>query len=87
MSVVGQSYQNVEVIVIDGGSTDGTVEFLRDHEAEISVWLSEPDTGPYDAMNKGVENSRGDWVYFLGVDDLLVNCLHKIFRKKLITIR
>ncbi len=70
-SVAGQSYPNIEYIVIDGGSTDGTVDILRQHEADIAYWVSEPDRGIYDAFNKGARHATGDYVQFLGSDDFL----------------
>ncbi len=68
-SVVNQSYKNVEYIVIDGGSDDGTLDIIRKYEARISYWISEPDRGIYDAMNKGIEKASGDVVAFLNSDD------------------
>ncbi len=53
-SVLRQSYRNLEFIIIDGGSTDGTVEIIKKYENEVSKWISEPDTGIYDALNKGI---------------------------------
>jgi putative colanic acid biosynthesis glycosyltransferase len=67
--VQGQTYANVEHIIIDGGSTDGTAEVLRRNDAEVDYWISEADMGIYDAMNKGVEAAAGEWIYFLGADD------------------
>ena len=77
-SVVNQPYQNRELIIIDGGSTDGTLEVIRRFESAISFWASEPDEGIYDAMNKGIRAATGDWLYFLGADDILVYGLHRI---------
>ena len=71
-SVWQQSFQSREVLVIDGGSTDGTAAFLKANEARIDYWVSEPDSGIYDAMNKGVEKAWGKWIYFLGSDDQLM---------------
>lgn len=68
-SVVGQSYPNVEYIVIDGGSTDGTMSIVRRYEEKIDVVVSEPDKGIYDAMNKGLGLATGDLVSFLNSDD------------------
>jgi putative colanic acid biosynthesis glycosyltransferase len=59
----------VETIVIDGASTDGTREWLETQRSWLGVLVSEPDSGVYDAMNKGVAAARGDWVLFLGADD------------------
>lgn len=68
-SLAGQTYPCRELIVIDGGSSDGTVELLRRRQAEIAYWSSEPDAGIYDALNKGIAAARGEWLYFLGADD------------------
>lgn len=54
LSVIRQDYPNIEYIVIDGGSTDGTVDMIRKYEDQIAYWVSEPDAGIYDAMNKGI---------------------------------
>ncbi len=64
-----QSYTNKEHIIIDGGSTDGTLEVLQRKDAEVDYWLSETDAGIYDAMNKGIDATTGEWIYFSGVDD------------------
>jgi glycosyltransferase involved in cell wall biosynthesis len=72
-SVVMQSYVNVELIVIDGGSTDGTVDLIKENQASISYWISEPDRGIYNAWNKGLEKATGDWISFLGADDYFWN--------------
>jgi glycosyltransferase involved in cell wall biosynthesis len=77
-SVVTQSYSNVEYLIIDGGSNDETLEILREKESDIDYWVSESDKGIYDAMNKGISLAHGDWIYFLGADDILVNCLHHV---------
>ncbi|MCK5617135.1 glycosyltransferase [Candidatus Pacearchaeota archaeon] len=68
-SVVGQSYNNIEYIVIDGGSTDGTIDILKKYKDFISRQISEPDAGIYDAMNKGVMFASGDVIGFLNADD------------------
>lgn len=70
-SVFAQRGVRLEYVVIDGGSTDGTVEILRRHEARITCWISEPDRGIGDAMNKGVARARGEWLLFLHADDYL----------------
>lgn len=70
-SVALQGYANKELIVVDGGSTDGTVELLRENDQKIDCWISEPDSGIYDAWNKGLQRARGDWICFLGADDFL----------------
>lgn len=68
-SVIDQSYQNVEYIVIDGASSDNTLEIISRYESAIDYWLSEPDKGIADAMNKGIALSTGDFVIFLHADD------------------
>lgn len=70
-SVVAQEYPCVELIVIDGGSTDGSQEIVLDYGERITFFLSEKDTGIYDAMNKGIDKATGDWLFFLGSDDTL----------------
>lgn len=72
-SVAGQTLPGVEHHVIDGGSTDGTVDLLRSWDRRLASWTSEPDRGIYDAMNKGVVRARGEWLYFLGADDALAS--------------
>ena len=67
-----QDFQNIELIIFDGNSIDKTVELLRKHEKMISYWQSEPDEGVYDAMNKALKKATGDWYYFLGIDDVLM---------------
>ncbi len=69
-SVLSQEYDSFEYILVDGASTDGTLDILRAHDRAIR-WISEPDRGIYDAMNKGLAMARGHWIYFLGVDDRL----------------
>jgi glycosyltransferase involved in cell wall biosynthesis len=64
-----QDYPNVEHIVIDAASNDGTVDILRQRSAAIEQWISEPDKGIFDAWNKGVDLARGGWIAFLGSDD------------------
>jgi len=69
-SVASQTYENVEYIIVDGASTDGTQDVVRKHEKLIAKWVSEPDRGIYDAMNKGVSMATGDVVGFLNADDV-----------------
>jgi glycosyltransferase involved in cell wall biosynthesis len=70
-SVLNQPCSRIELVVIDGGSTDGTVDVIREYGDRIASWVSEPDRGVYDAMNKGVLHGTGRWYYFLGADDTL----------------
>lgn len=81
-SVINQTYPNVEYIVIDGGSTDGTLDIIRKYEQAIDYWVSEKDAGIYDAMNKGVSLANGGWIYFLGADDKIFskNTFGTVFR-------
>ena len=72
-SVTAQTFHDYEFIVIDGASTDGTVEFLNSHKEFFSVLISEPDTGIYNAWNKALKHARGEWVVFLGADDILAD--------------
>ena len=71
-SVINQPYENLEYLVIDGGSNDGTLGILNRYSDELDYWLSEPDQGIYHAMNKGWNLSRGEFVYYLGADDALI---------------
>ena len=68
-SVLLQDYPNIEHIVMDGGSSDGTVDVLRQYEDRIALWRSEPDRGIYNAWNKALVEARGEWICFLGADD------------------
>jgi len=70
-SVIDQSSDDMEFLVIDGGSTDGTLDILRRYDAVLDLWVSEPDNGIYDAFNKGVALAKGEWVIFLGAGDRL----------------
>ncbi|WP_353721891.1 glycosyltransferase family 2 protein [Dyadobacter sp. 676] len=72
-SVVNQTYGNIEYIVLDGLSTDGTLDIIRKYDDRIALWKSESDRGIFDAMNKGLDLATGDWVYFLGCDDVLAS--------------
>lgn len=69
-SILGQTYSDYEYIVIDGGSTDGTVDILKQYDGRVN-WISEPDKGIYDAFNKGVMRATGEYIYFIGADDML----------------
>lgn len=69
LSVINQSYPNIEYIVIDGASTDGTVEIIKRYTGRLSRFVSEPDHGIYDAMNKGLALATGDFVLFMNSGD------------------
>lgn len=71
-SVRNQNYKNLEFIVIDGGSVDGTVDIIMQNTDIINYWISEKDSGIYCAWNKGLRVSSGDWLCFLGADDVLL---------------
>lgn len=68
-SIIGQSYQNIEYIVIDGASTDGTLEVIRQFEEKIDLWISEPDLGTADAASKAIGHATGDLIFWLSADD------------------
>jgi len=68
-SVLDQSFDSIEYIVIDGGSTDGTLEIIRDYEAELTTWICEPDDGISDAFNKGIRRATGDLVGLINAGD------------------
>ena len=70
LSILNQKYKNLELIVIDGGSTDGTLEILKKYADHFSVFLSEKDGGMYYAINKGINLSSGDIIAWLNADDL-----------------
>lgn len=72
-SVVGQTYDNVEYIIIDGASTDGTLSIIEQYENAIDYWVSEPDCGIYDAFNKAIDVAHGDYYVIVGSDDELFN--------------
>ncbi len=70
-SIVGQTYPHIEYLIIDGASNDGTQEIIKRYEAEVNYWVSEPDKGLYDAMNKGLKQATGDYVWFINAGDAL----------------
>ena len=69
LSVLSQTYQDIEYIIIDGGSTDGTVDIIHKYSERLFYWISEPDKGIYDAMNKGMDRATGSWINFMNAGD------------------
>lgn len=63
----------VELVIVDGNSSDNTIQVLQQHSNAIDYWCSEPDAGIYDAMNKAIKLAKGQWLYFMGVDDSLLD--------------
>jgi len=80
-SVKSQNYSNIEYIVIDGESTDGTLDVIKQNDSIINKWISEKDKGIYDAMNKGINLANGDYIWFLNGGDMIYsdNTLNEIF--------
>ena len=81
-SVITQTYSNLQYIIIDGGSTDGTVDIIKKYADKIDYWVSEPDSGIYYAMNKGIAIADGDWINFMNAGDYFVdrNVIEQIFQ-------
>lgn len=72
-SVVGQSFRDFEYIIIDGGSTDGSIEVIKEYAGKVDYWVSEPDKGIYHAMNKGVLQAHGEYLNFMNSGDEFYN--------------
>ncbi len=87
-SVLNQIYENIEYIIIDGASTDNTVPIITKYKSRIGFFLSEPDSGMYEAMNKGIKAATGDILYFLNSDDVfydkyVIENVVKMFKKNI----
>lgn len=80
-SAMDQSYRNFELVIVDGGSKDKTLEIAEQFRSRIGTLISEPDKGIYDAMNKGIKAARGEWIYFLNAGDRFYSkdTLHNLF--------
>lgn len=79
LSIIKQGYPNLEYIIIDGGSTDGTVDVIKKYESQLAYWVSEPDKGMYHAIQKGFEHSTGEIMCWLNSDDVFFDkCLFAI---------
>jgi glycosyltransferase involved in cell wall biosynthesis len=72
-SVLDQSFTDIEYIIVDGASTDGSLDVIKKYEKSLNKWASEPDKGIYDAMNKGLKMATGEYVLFLNAGDILYN--------------
>ncbi|MDA6068800.1 glycosyltransferase [Flavobacterium sp. AC] len=84
LSVINQGYEDYEYIIIDGVSTDGTIDIIKKYEDKISYWVSEPDKGIYDAMNKGISKASGVLIGMINADDWYENnAIEKIANKYL----
>jgi glycosyltransferase involved in cell wall biosynthesis len=82
-SILDQTYPHIEYIIIDGASTDGTIDIIKKYELKIGRWISEPDTGLYHAMNKGIDLATGEYLWFINAGDQLYDhhIVEKIFLK------
>ncbi len=71
-SVVNQTYTNIEYLIVDGASKDGTLDIIQKYESKITKWISEPDKGLYDAMNKAIDLATGDFLWFMNTGDQIL---------------
>ena len=85
-SVIQQTFRDFEFIVIDGGSTDGSIDVLQEYDAKINYWVSEPDGGIYQGMNKGIKKATGEYLNFMNSGDCFYNdkVLQHVFDKQLV---
>lgn len=74
-SIIEQKYDNKEIIVIDGGSTDGTISILQKYKHQLDVFISEQDKGIFDAMNKAIKKASGDWIIFINSGDYFIDSM------------
>ncbi len=82
LSVLNQSYSNIELIVIDGGSSDNSVDIIKKYQSHIFYWISEKDNGQTDAINKGLSKANGEYVCYLNSDDAYIgDAFEEIFKK------
>ena len=84
-SILPCKNEDVELIIIDGRSTDGTVDIIKKYEKVVDYWISEKDEGIYDAWNKGIEVANGKWIMFLGADDILLPNAIKNYNQLIMT--
>lgn len=84
-SIITQSFKDYEFIVIDGNSADGSIGIIKQYEPHIDYWVSEPDSGIYNAMNKGIRKATGDYLYFLNSGDVFASkeVLNEVFSNEL----
>ncbi len=82
-SIINQTYGNIEYIIIDGGSTDGTFDIIKKYEKKIDYWVSEKDKGTFDAMNKAIKKATGEWTNFMNGGDEFFdeNVLKNVFQE------